>query len=175
MRVLVLSIAVFARGVISQQTGWGQCGGQGWAGTSTCPSGWTCTYSNPWYSQCLPRGSTSSTITSSTIASRPTSTSSTSQLPSTPTGVGKFKWLGVNEGGAEFGQDTYPRTWGRHFIFPDTSAVGVRLALISPRGFFLTQLTLTNLDADFDLGRLQYIPYPLRHGTHGPKWRVLFP
>ncbi|EPE34271.1 (Trans)glycosidase [Glarea lozoyensis ATCC 20868] len=32
---------------------YGQCGGQGWAGPSTCASG-TCKYSNPSYSQCLP-------------------------------------------------------------------------------------------------------------------------
>jgi len=32
---------------------WGQCGGQGWTGPTCCESGSTCTYSNPWYSQCL--------------------------------------------------------------------------------------------------------------------------
>lgn len=28
-------------------------GGQGWSGGTTCQAGWTCVYSNPWYSQCL--------------------------------------------------------------------------------------------------------------------------
>ncbi|KAK6351338.1 hypothetical protein TWF718_004502 [Orbilia javanica] len=32
---------------------YGQCGGQGWTGPTTCASG-TCKYSNDWYSQCLP-------------------------------------------------------------------------------------------------------------------------
>nr|BBC47920.1 xylanase [Penicillium sp.] len=32
---------------------WGQCGGSGWTGPTTCVSGTTCTYSNAWYSQCL--------------------------------------------------------------------------------------------------------------------------
>ena len=32
---------------------WGQCGGTGWTGPTTCASPYTCTYSNPWYSQCL--------------------------------------------------------------------------------------------------------------------------
>ena len=32
---------------------WGQCAGEGWTGSGTCVSGSTCTYSNPWYSQCL--------------------------------------------------------------------------------------------------------------------------
>ncbi|KAJ6259131.1 Endoglucanase-4 [Drechslerella dactyloides] len=31
---------------------YGQCGGQGWTGPTTCASG-TCTYSNAYYSQCL--------------------------------------------------------------------------------------------------------------------------
>jgi cellulose 1,4-beta-cellobiosidase len=34
------------------QTLWGQCGGQGWNGPTTCAQG-TCKYSNPWYSQCF--------------------------------------------------------------------------------------------------------------------------
>ncbi|KAJ5758291.1 uncharacterized protein N7511_006985 [Penicillium nucicola] len=32
---------------------WGQCGGSGWTGSTVCASGYTCTYSNDWYSQCL--------------------------------------------------------------------------------------------------------------------------
>nr|ATY46025.1 endo-xylanase XynD [Talaromyces purpureogenus] len=32
---------------------WGQCGGSGWTGPTTCASPYTCTYSNAWYSQCL--------------------------------------------------------------------------------------------------------------------------
>jgi cellulose 1,4-beta-cellobiosidase len=32
---------------------WAQCGGEGYTGPTTCASPYTCTYSNPWYSQCL--------------------------------------------------------------------------------------------------------------------------
>ncbi|EED14886.1 1,4-beta-D-glucan-cellobiohydrolyase, putative [Talaromyces stipitatus ATCC 10500] len=32
---------------------YGQCGGQGWTGPTTCASGFTCTVINPYYSQCL--------------------------------------------------------------------------------------------------------------------------
>ncbi|KAG6830342.1 Exoglucanase 1 [Tricholoma furcatifolium] len=35
------------------QTLYGQCGGTGWTGPTACASGSTCTYSNPYYSQCL--------------------------------------------------------------------------------------------------------------------------
>lgn len=34
--------------------GYGQCGGTGYTGSTTCVSGYTCTYSNAYYSQCLP-------------------------------------------------------------------------------------------------------------------------
>lgn len=33
---------------------YGQCGGANWTGPTTCVSGYTCTYSNPYYSQCVP-------------------------------------------------------------------------------------------------------------------------
>jgi hypothetical protein len=32
---------------------WSQCAGIGWTGSGTCVAGSTCTYSNPYYSQCL--------------------------------------------------------------------------------------------------------------------------
>jgi hypothetical protein len=32
---------------------WGQCGGQGWTGATTCQSPYTCQVLNPYYSQCL--------------------------------------------------------------------------------------------------------------------------
>ncbi|CEJ62219.1 Putative Acetylxylan esterase A [Penicillium brasilianum] len=32
---------------------WGQCGGSGWTGPTVCATGYTCTYANAWYSQCL--------------------------------------------------------------------------------------------------------------------------
>ncbi|RVD81422.1 uncharacterized protein DFL_009286 [Arthrobotrys flagrans] len=35
------------------QSQWGQCGGVGWTGPTTCVSGTTCTELNPYYSQCL--------------------------------------------------------------------------------------------------------------------------
>lgn len=33
---------------------YGQCGGTGYTGATACASGYTCTYSNAYYSQCLP-------------------------------------------------------------------------------------------------------------------------
>ncbi|KAF3931288.1 Endoglucanase-4 [Dactylella cylindrospora] len=33
---------------------WGQCGGNGWTGCTSCPSGYTCKVLNAYYSQCAP-------------------------------------------------------------------------------------------------------------------------
>ncbi|OBT54661.1 hypothetical protein VE04_05979 [Pseudogymnoascus sp. 24MN13] len=51
--------------VTGQSQLWGQCGGSGWTGATTCASGSCCTFSNPYYSQCLPCGSGSSSATTS--------------------------------------------------------------------------------------------------------------
>ncbi|CAA7269601.1 unnamed protein product [Cyclocybe aegerita] len=59
----------------AQSGAWGQCGGNGWTGPTTCIAGYTCTYSNPWYSQCLP-GTASTAV--STTTSAPTSTATSS-------------------------------------------------------------------------------------------------
>ncbi|KAF9453306.1 carbohydrate-binding module family 1 protein, partial [Macrolepiota fuliginosa MF-IS2] len=40
-----------------------QCGGSGWTGATVCVSGYTCTYVNDYYSQCLPGSSTAPTTT----------------------------------------------------------------------------------------------------------------
>jgi len=40
--------------VVAQAPIYGQCGGDGWTGATTCVSGSTCTYANPYYSQCVP-------------------------------------------------------------------------------------------------------------------------
>ncbi|KAF8661368.1 hypothetical protein AX16_001462 [Volvariella volvacea WC 439] len=60
--------------VKAQSPVWGQCGGQGWTGPTTCVAGSACVVQNPYYSQCLPVDTTSSTPTSSSTTSAPTST-----------------------------------------------------------------------------------------------------
>lgn len=48
-------------------------GGIGYSGPTTCISGYTCTYSNDWYSQCLPGSGGGGSGTTTTTAP-PTST-----------------------------------------------------------------------------------------------------
>jgi hypothetical protein len=87
--------------VVSGQVAlWGQCGGTGWTGGTTCASGSCCTYNNAYYSQCLACGggttlSTSTTLASkaqsSTTAAKPT-TSTTSSSSSSCTLPSTYKW-----------------------------------------------------------------------------------
>ncbi|KAF8208180.1 hypothetical protein K438DRAFT_317611 [Mycena galopus ATCC 62051] len=80
--------AFLVRGV-SAQTDYGQCGGIGWTGATTCPTGWTCTYSSAYYSQCLPGSATTTTGPTTTVSTSSTtksiSSTSTSSAPSSTT------------------------------------------------------------------------------------------
>ncbi|XP_006455315.1 hypothetical protein AGABI2DRAFT_209748 [Agaricus bisporus var. bisporus H97] len=75
---LVLALPAFA-----QQQTWGQCGGMGWSGQTTCVSGTSCVVINPFYSQCIPGGPPSTTTPPTTTP--PTTTPPTSSDPPTST------------------------------------------------------------------------------------------
>ncbi|KAH9894814.1 hypothetical protein C8Q73DRAFT_645382 [Cubamyces lactineus] len=80
-----LSVALaFLGSAHAQSAEWGQCGGIGWTGATTCVSGTVCTVINPYYSQCLPgsASSTPSTPTTTPVSTPPATTST----PATPTG-----------------------------------------------------------------------------------------
>ncbi|PPQ66218.1 hypothetical protein CVT24_000330 [Panaeolus cyanescens] len=106
---------------LAQSPVWGQCGGQGWTGPTTCEAGSVCTYSNPWYSQCLP-GSNPGPTTTTTPTTTPTS-SPTGGNP-TPTGstlaaLGKsigWKYVGgATDPGGDFNDSGFVNTYTREF------------------------------------------------------------
>ncbi|KAK6335706.1 hypothetical protein TWF730_003084 [Orbilia blumenaviensis] len=80
----------------AQQTAYGQCGGNGWTGPTTCAQGYNCVYQNDWYSQCIPgsvtttsrtttSAATSKTTTPQTTSSARTTTAPTTSLTRSPT------------------------------------------------------------------------------------------
>ncbi|KAG5729651.1 hypothetical protein E4T56_gene20082, partial [Termitomyces sp. T112] len=87
--------------------------GDNFTGDTACTdSGTVCTFVNQWYSQCLP-GTASAPATSTTTI--PTSTTSTTTAPPASTNAAgcsgtltKFQFFGVNESGAEFGNQNIP-------------------------------------------------------------------
>ena len=44
-----------------------------------------------------------------------------------PTAAGLFKWFGINESGAEFGQGNIPGTYNKDYTFPSNSALDVSI------------------------------------------------
>ncbi|ESZ90854.1 endoglucanase II [Sclerotinia borealis F-4128] len=79
--------------VSAQGAAYSQCGGIGWNGATTCVSGYVCTASNDYYSQCLPG---TATLT----------TSKTSATSGTPSATGKTRYIGTNIAGFDFGCTT---------------------------------------------------------------------
>ncbi|KAK1228487.1 hypothetical protein PQX77_008466 [Marasmius sp. AFHP31] len=67
-RLLVVVTSFLLASLVSAQVAaeWGQCGGVGWTGPTTCTSGSTCTVSNPDYSQCVPGSNGGSSVTQPT-------------------------------------------------------------------------------------------------------------
>ncbi|KAK4552835.1 hypothetical protein LTR86_010169 [Recurvomyces mirabilis] len=74
MALQLLSLALVALPAIAAPVGtaaqYGQCGGQGWTGATSCPSGYYCYAQNSYYSQCIPGSA-------STTAAPPSSTKAT--------------------------------------------------------------------------------------------------
>jgi hypothetical protein len=63
---------------------WGQCGGIGWTGGTTCDSGWVCTKINDYYYQCLQGTTTNPPTTTPPTTTPPTTTSPTTTTSSPP-------------------------------------------------------------------------------------------
>lgn len=81
MKGLVSSFSLLAATVAAQQSPYGQCGGSGYTGDTSCSAGYTCTSYNPYYAQCVP-GTASATATSSSAVSATSSVKTTTTASS---------------------------------------------------------------------------------------------
>ncbi|KDR76291.1 hypothetical protein GALMADRAFT_140006 [Galerina marginata CBS 339.88] len=109
----VLSVAVY-----------GQCGGQTYTGSTVCDAGSTCVYSNAYYSQCLPGVASSTTPAGGGGTTSTPTTTATSPSNSLCSGSRtKFKFFGVNESGAEFGNTVIPGVLGTDYTWPSPSSI----------------------------------------------------
>ncbi|KAL4891459.1 putative 1,4-beta-D-glucan cellobiohydrolase C [Aspergillus ambiguus] len=84
-RVSSIAIALLLPAVQAQQTLWGQCGGIGWTGATSCVAGAACSTQNAYYAQCLPASATTSTTLTTTTRITTTATTSTTSKSSTTT------------------------------------------------------------------------------------------
>ncbi|GLA18434.1 hypothetical protein AnigIFM62618_006080 [Aspergillus niger] len=83
---LSLALAFLPFGIQAQQTLWGQCGGQGYSGATSCVAGATCATVNEYYAQCTPAAGTSSATTLKTTTSSTTAAVTTTTTTQSPTG-----------------------------------------------------------------------------------------
>jgi len=87
-------MSLLVAGASAQVAPWGQCGGIGWTGGTTCQSGWVCTVVNPYYSQCLQGTSTGPTTTATTTSAGGGTTTTTSTASSgTPTLISGWSFI----------------------------------------------------------------------------------
>ncbi|QRV95620.1 endo-beta-1,4-xylanase [Ceratobasidium sp. AG-Ba] len=89
---------------------YGQCGGIGWTGGTTCDSGNTCTKLNDYYYQCLPGSGSGTTTTKPPIS--PTTTSSNSTPTSPPSSGSGLDARMKAKGRKYFGTCADPNTLG---------------------------------------------------------------
>jgi hypothetical protein len=159
--------------------------GIGFTGSTICDAGTTCVTLNSCkkhntasvgitnyffldYSQCQP--STATTPPSTVASGTTTSTAPSSSICSgTRT---KFKYFGVNESGAEFGNTNIPGVLGTDYTWPSPSSVDVSGIPVRFQGgrliFCIPVLHAT---------RVQHLPHPFPYGAHQssgdrPYWSV---
>ncbi|KAI0807694.1 cellobiohydrolaseII [Fomes fomentarius] len=78
-------LAIVPSLAVAQAPVWGQCGGVGWSGATTCASGSVCTAQNDYYSQCIPGasapGTTAPPTTTAPVTTAPPSTTTSGTTP----------------------------------------------------------------------------------------------
>jgi len=84
----LFAIILLAGAAHAQQGAYGQCGGVSWTGATTCVSGYVCTYSSEYYSQCIPGTAASTTLTTITSVTGTPTTTSTGTASTTISGGG---------------------------------------------------------------------------------------
>ncbi|KAK3072419.1 Endoglucanase EG-II [Teratosphaeriaceae sp. CCFEE 6253] len=114
----LLTLAVAAGTAHAQAAAYAQCGGTGFTGSTTCVSGYYCSFSSQYYSQCVPGSASSAaattakaTTTAAATTAKPVTTTAkaTSAAPATTSAAsssGKVQYAGVNIAGFDFGCGT---------------------------------------------------------------------
>lgn len=129
---ITLAAAAGTAAAASVQSAYGQCGGQGWTGATSCVSGYSCVSQNPYYAQCTPGTAPATSAAAAVVATKATTTAAVSKSTSTAAATkaattsasrtsavavastsaaaaaasGRVKYAGVNISGFDFGCGT---------------------------------------------------------------------
>ncbi|CAK4501670.1 unnamed protein product [Aphanomyces euteiches] len=90
----ILSSAALVQGQVAL---WGQCGGTGYTGSTTCAAGAVCNKQNDYYSQCIPSANVPSSNPTTAPTTEPSTPSSASPSSSTPPSNGGNKSSGCGK------------------------------------------------------------------------------
>ena len=118
MKQAALAVLAAVAVVNAQQAPYGQCGGIGWTGPTSCTSGWACVYGNDWYSQCVQSSgattaaTTKTTTKSTTTATKTSTTSSKTSTTKTATTTTKVTTTAGSGGGPTGLTTTTPASSG---------------------------------------------------------------
>lgn len=134
----------------AQQAAWGQCGGSGWSGATTCVSGYACTKANDYYSQCQPgspgTGGGGQLMTPSTATDQPTSVT---LWPSTTT---------ASSGGSTACPSVPSSLGAANSILPNPFQFAAGGAVMSKAHWTHRQNEISQLLQRYELGTLSPIP-----------------
>ncbi|KAH8152685.1 uncharacterized protein LAJ45_03526 [Morchella importuna] len=173
LTLAALTLPIFAA---AQNAAWAQCGGLTWTGSTTCVSGYTCSKINDYYYQCVTGTATTAAATTTTSAATSTGTGSASCSGT----LTKFKYYGVNEAGAEFGNQNVPGVLGTDYTWPTTDSIDYFMAKgfnTFRIGFLMERLTppATGLTGAFDATYLASLKTIANYVTGKGGYAVLDP
>ncbi|KAE9368732.1 glycoside hydrolase family 5 protein [Stipitochalara longipes BDJ] len=108
-------LLTLAQQISAQAAAYGQCGGTGYVGLTSCVAGYTCVVSSSTYSQCMPApiplGDQSPWVSPQPTSASPPSCA-LSNYP--PLSAGKVSMAGINIAGCDFGTDTNQQPSGAY-------------------------------------------------------------
>ncbi|KAH9143794.1 hypothetical protein AeRB84_012222 [Aphanomyces euteiches] len=142
MKLAGVGLALLGAAVDAQVALWGQCGGSGYTGSTTCAAGAVCSKQNDFYSQCTPSAnqpppsaatpSPSPATTKPPLSASPSTSASNGQPPITNSGVSSYNWCGKRKWLALTFDDNLPQP-ALNDLLADLRTYGIKASfMITP-------------------------------------------
>ncbi|KAJ6070948.1 hypothetical protein N7467_012267 [Penicillium canescens] len=117
MQILIPGALVALVGLAQAQVGgYGQCGGNGYSGSTSCTAGYVCASQNAWYYQCIPGTTSSSTTTAAAVTTTSTTKAITTTLTTTTKTTAQTATATASSSGAATCTGTFSSISASNFI-----------------------------------------------------------